>query len=83
MMQTKSNVSPERLAQLRAESQQLRPALAAEMPAVRDEWKQWVNNLTEVVARHSKEIDEYIQTHGPMTRQEVVDKALTKLLSEV
>ena len=82
-MQTKPNISPERLAQLRAESQQLRPQLAAEMPAVRDEWKQWVNSLTDVVARHSKEIDEYIQTHGPMTRQEVVEKALTKLLSEV
>jgi len=82
-MRTKPNISPERLAQLRAESQQLRPALAAEMPAVREEWKQWLNSLTEVVARHSKEIDEYIQTHGPMTRQEVVDKALTKLLSEV
>lgn len=82
-MQTKPNISLERLAQLRAESQQLRPELAAEMPAVREEWKQWLNCLTEVVARHSKEIDEYIQTHGPMTRQEVVDKALTKLLSEV
>ena len=82
-MKTKPNISPERLAKLRAESQQLRPTLAAEMPAVRDEWKQWVNSITEVVARHSKEIDEYIQTHGPMTRQEVVDKALTKLLSEV
>ena len=82
-MQTKPNISPERLAELRAESQQLRPTLTTEMPAVRDEWKQWVNNLTEVVARHSKEIDEYIQSHGPMTRQEVVDKALTKLLSEV
>ena len=82
-MQTRPNVSPERLAQLRAESQQLRPMLAAEMPAVRDESMQWVNSLTKVVARHSKEIDEYIQTHGPMTRQEVVDKALTKLLSEV
>lgn len=82
-MQTRPNVSPERLAQLRAESQKLRPMLATEMPAVRDEWKQWVNGITEVVARHSKEIDEYIQTHGPMTRQEVVDKALTKLLSEV
>ncbi len=82
-MQTNPNTSPERLAQLRAESQQLRPTLAAEMPAVRDDWKQWVNSLTGVVARHSKGIDEYIQTHGPMTRQEVVDKALTKLLSEV
>jgi hypothetical protein len=83
MMKTKPNISPERLAQLRDDSQQLRPLLTAEMPAVRDEWKQWVNSLTGVVARHSKEIDEYIQAHGPMTRQEVVERALTKLLSEV
>lgn len=82
-MQPKPNVSPERLAQLRAESQQLRPRLAGEESDVRDEWKQWVNSLTDVVARHSKEIDDYIQTHGPMTRQEVVEKALTKFLSEV
>lgn len=82
-MKTKPNISSERLSQLRNESEQLRPLLSAEMPAVREEWKQWVHSLTSVVARHSKEIDEYIQTHGPMTRQEVVEKALTKLLSEV
>jgi len=82
-MPTKPNISPERLAQLRDESQQLRPLLAAEMPAVREEWRQWVQSLTSVVARHSKEIDEYIQTHGPMTRPEVIERALTKLLSEV
>jgi hypothetical protein len=81
-MQTQPNISPERLAELRAESQQLRPLLAAEMPAVREEWRQWVDSLTSVVARHSHEIDKYIQTHGPMTRPEVVERALTKLLSE-
>ena len=82
-MMTKPNLSSARLAQLRAEGQQLRPQLEAEMPAVREEWKQWTNSLTSVVARHSQEIDNYIQAHGPMTRQEVVEKALTKLLSEV
>lgn len=82
-MNKKPNISAERLAQMRAESEKLRPALAADMPAVREEWKQWVNNLASVVARHSKEIDEYIQTHGPMTREEVVERALTKLLSKV
>ena len=65
-MQTKPNISPERLAQLRAESQQLRPMLAAEMPAVRDESMQWVNSLTKVVARHSKEIDEFATFVGCM-----------------
>ena len=52
-------------------------------PAVREEWRQYVKSLTGVVSRHSKEIDEYIQTHGPMTRPEVIERALTKLLSEV
>lgn len=81
-MSTKPNVSPERLAQLRAEDEQLRPALAAEMPAVRAEWKLWTNRLATIVARHSKEIDEYIEANGPMSREEVVERALTKLLSK-
>lgn len=83
MTMTKPNLSPDRLAQLRAESQKLRPQLEAEMPAIREEWKQWTNSLASVVARHSREIDNYIEAHGPMTRQEVVEKALLKFLSEV
>ena len=82
-MMAQPNLSPERLAQLQAESQQLRLQLVAEMPAVRDEWKQWTNSLTSVVARHSQEIANYIEAHGSMTRQDVVEKALTKFLSDV
>ena len=82
-MKVKPNVSPEHLARLRAEDDQLRPLLEAEMPAVREEWRQYVRSLTGVVSRHSKEIEAYIQNHGPMTRPEVVERALTKLLSEV
>ena len=82
-MKTKPNISPEHLVQRRSKSEQLRPLLAAEVPGVREEWKQWASSLAGVVARHSKEIDQYIQTHGPMTRQEVVEKALAKLLSDV
>ncbi|MFN0020397.1 MAG: hypothetical protein ACKVP0_19230 [Pirellulaceae bacterium] len=82
-MNTKPSISNQHLAQLRSKGQQLQPLLSAEMPAVRAEWKQWASSLSSVVARHSKEIDEYIQAHGPMTREEVVEKALTKLLSEV
>ena len=81
-MKTRPKISPERMAELRDESQQLRPQLAAEMPAVREEWRQWGDCLTSIVARHSKEIDEYIQAHGPMTRPEVIERALTKLFSE-
>jgi hypothetical protein len=76
------NVSPEQLARLRAEDEQLRPLLEAEMPAVREEWREYVRSLTGVVSRHSKEIDAYIEHHGPMTRPEVVERALAKLLSD-
>jgi transcription termination factor NusB len=82
-MKAKPNVSPEKLARLRATDEQLRPLLESEMPAVRDEWREYVKSLTSVVSRHSKEIDAYIQNHGPMTRPEVIERALTKLLSEV
>ena len=81
-MRAKPNVSPDQLARLRAEDEQLRPLLESEMPAVREEWKQYLRSLTGVVSRHSKEIEAYIQTHGPMTCPEVVERALTKLLSK-
>ena len=82
-MNAKPLVSPEHLARLRAEDDQLRPRLEAEMPAVREEWRQYVRSLTGIVSRHSQEIEAYIQNHGPMTRPEVLERALTKLLSEV
>ena len=82
-MKSQPNVAPEQLARLRTEDEQLRPLLESEMPAVREDWRQYVKSLTGVVSRHSQEIDEYIQTHGPMTRPEVVERALTKLFSEV
>ena len=82
-MKAQPNVSPEQRARLRAGDEQLRPLLESEMPGVREEWRQYVKSRTGVVSRHSKEIDEYIQTHGPMTRPEVIERALTKLLSEV
>ena len=53
------------------------------MPPVREEWRQSVRSLTGVVSRHSKEIDEYIQNHGPMTRPDVIERVLTKSLSDV
>ncbi len=82
-MKTQPNVSPEQLARLRGEDEHLRPLLESEMSIVREERRQYVKSLTGVVSRHSKEIDEYIQNHGPMTRPEVIERALTKLLSEV
>ena len=81
-MKANPNVPPERLASLRAEDEQLRPLFESEMSAVREEWRQYVRCLTGVVSRHSKEIDAYIQTHGPMTHPEVIERALTMLLSD-
>ena len=52
------------------------------MPAVREEWRQNVTSLTGVISCHSIGINVYIQTHGPMTRQEVIERALSKLLSD-
>jgi len=81
-MITKPNVSAEQLARLRAEDDQLRPVLEAETPTVLEEWRQYVRSLTCVVSCHAKEIDAYIENHGPTTRPEVVERALTKLLAE-
>ena len=74
-MKAKPNVSAEQLARLRAEDEPFRPMLESEMPAVREEWRQSVRSLTGVVSRHSKEIDESIQNHWPMTRPEVIERA--------
>ena len=45
-MKVKPNVLPEQLSRLRAEDEQLRPLLEAEMPAVREEWREYVRSLT-------------------------------------
>jgi hypothetical protein len=82
-MTTKPTVSREQLAKPRSQDDALRPKLEAEMQAVREQWREYVQGLTSVVSRHAKEIDGYIQTHGPMTHSEVVELALAKLLSEV
>lgn len=81
-MKTRPNVTSEQRARLLREDQQLRPQLASETPEVREEWRAYVRNLTGVVSRHADQIDAYIQDHGPMTRPEVVELALQKLLSE-
>ena len=68
-MKPKPSISDEQLARLRAEDEHLRPLLESEMPAVREEWRQYVKSLTGVVSRHSKEIDEYIQTFRKRSRE--------------
>ena len=82
MKKNKPNLTAERLAQLREEDQALRPQLEAEIPGIRAAWREYVQTAASVMSRHSDEIDEYIRTHGPMTRTEVVERALEKLLAD-
>lgn len=81
-MKTQPNISAEQRERLLREDQYLRPQLASEQAAVRDEWRAYFRNLTEVVSQRAEGIDACIQNHVPMTRSEVVDLALKKLLTE-
>ena len=81
-MKTQPNISPERIRQLREQSLAQREQDEADRPQVVAEFREIMKEWQRVVAAHSRQIDEYIATHGPMTRAEVIDKALTKLLSD-
>ncbi len=81
-MKTQPNISPERMQQLRERGIARREQDEAERPQVVAEFREMMKEWQRVVASHSREIDEYIAVHGPMTRAEVIDKALTKLLSD-
>lgn len=77
------SISSEKMNELRERHRQLKPILDSEMKTVRENWQQELDGLSDIVDRHSDEIAAYIAKHGPMTRGEVVEQALTKLLSEV
>ena len=74
--------SPERMQQLRDRSQAVREQAEADRSEAVAEFRDMMQEWQRVVAAHSCQIDEYIATHGAMTRAEVIDRALTKLLSE-
>lgn len=80
---TAKQVPPELMAKFRKTHAELRPILDAEMHVVRANWKAEIEGLTDVVKRHDAEIDDYISVHGPMSRAEVLEKALSDLLSKV
>ncbi len=82
-MKTQSNISPERMQQLRERSIARREQDEAARPKVLAEFREIMKEWQRVVGSHSRQIDEYIAAHGPMPRAEVIDKALTKLLSEI
>ncbi len=81
-MKTQQIVSPERIQQLRDRSHAVREQDYMERQHVVSEFKEIMKEWQRVVASHSVQIDEYIKKHGEMTRAEVIDKALTKLLTE-
>ena len=82
-MKAQLNISSERIQQLRERSIAVREQAEADRPQVVAEFREIMQEWQRVVASHSRQIDEYIAAHGPMTRAEVLDKALTKLLSEI
>ncbi len=82
-MATQNTLSADRLTSLRERSRLGSELDDADKPHVVAEHKWMLDEWQRVVSSHSTEIDEYIATHGPLTRAEVIDRALTKLLSEV
>ena len=82
-MATQHSLSADRLTLLRERSRLGREQDDADKPHVVAEHKAMLAEWQRVVASHTREIDEYIATHGPLTRAEVIDRALTKLLSDV
>ena len=81
-MKAPPTVSPERMQQLRDRGQAVREQGEADRSGAVVEFRDMMKEWQRVVAAHSRQIDEYIAIHGAMTRAEVIDRALTKLLSE-
>lgn len=82
-MDSKRVVPPELMAKFRKNHAELRPLLDAEIPAVRAEWREYINSLASVVGRHRDDIDAYIADHGPLTTPEVVEQALSEFFGKV
>ena len=82
-MTTQAPVSPERMQKLRQRAIAARGQEEAARPQVIADYHAMMKDWERVVASHSFAIDEYIAAHGPMSRAEVLDRALSKLLSEV
>ena len=81
-MTTQHTLPADRLTALRQRARLGREADDADKPHVIAEHKAMLAEWQRVVASHSRQIDQYIAAHGPMTRAEVIDLALTALLSE-
>ena len=82
-MTAQAQVSPERMQKLRQRAIAARTQEEVDRPQVIADYKALLKDWERIVASHSQAIDEYIAAHGPMSRAEVLDRALSKLLSEV
>ena len=76
-------ISEERMAALSARSKLGREAEDAMRHQVAAEHRAFVNDVLRVLAKHSKGFDHYLEKNGPMSRPDVIDKALALLFSEV
>ncbi len=77
-----AQLSEERMQQLRERSRIGREQEDAARPQVIAEHKAMLLEWQKVVASHCKGIDSYLAIHGPMSRAEVIDLALSKLLAD-
>ena len=82
-MSAQAQVSPERMQKLRERAIAARTQEDLDRPQVIADYKAMMKDWERIVASHSHAIDEYIAAQGPMSRAEVLDRALTKLLSDV
>ena len=80
-MKTEPNFSTERRAALRAKHAKLAQESDADRPAVEQEWRDFVQELQDVAARHSVEIDDYKTKHNLRSTGEVLEIAIQRLLA--
>jgi len=81
-MSTKQ-VPPELMDRFRKTHAELKPLLDEEMKHVRAHWDELLEGVPDIVQQHEDEFEAYIAKHGPMTRRDVIERALEKLFSEV
>ena len=80
-MKTKPNFSAERMAALRTKHAELAQATDADRPAIEQEWRDFVQELKAIAARHSAELDGYRARHNLESTAEVLELAIQRLFA--
>ena len=80
-MKTKPNVSADRMAVLRTKHAELAQATDAVRLAIEQEWRDFVQGLKDVAARHSAEIDDYRTRHNLGSTADVLELAIQRLFA--